>query len=157
MNQTYVDPGSGHQVKIGLSAFGESPNELYVYGGMFLSVAGFGGVNLGGVLGGPGGYFIPGQQGGGRSDGEYQGSVLSYSGQYLISYDIGFNLPMPSDGVSINAVGTWWANHSETPVPSLRRHFLCHLHAVAVSFQRFVQRAGNKNRARSTDRIKAFG
>jgi hypothetical protein len=116
INQTFTNPASPDQVTINLSAYSETPTELYVYGNIGITIAGHGSVSSS-AIGGPGGLFPLGQSGGGSSAGDASGSMFDNSGQNIISYDVGFSMAMPWNGVSSDSAGSWWASYSVTPTP----------------------------------------
>ena len=116
LDQTLTDPLSSDAVTLGLLAIPDvPPGELYVYGGMSLSVPGFYSADVAGI-GGPGGDFLPGQPLDTQSGGQGSGEILSTDHQELLDYTLGFSLDMPWNGTSADCTGTWWADYTLTLV-----------------------------------------
>ena len=115
-----VSGGSNKIITVSLAVISESPGELYVYGGIILS---HGMQEILAVGGGPGGTFIPGKQSvptspwSAMNEKGYQ-PWLQNGDTGLISYDIGFYMDMPWDGVSAAWNGNWWVDWAPVPEPS---------------------------------------
>jgi len=112
---TFTNAASGDQVTISLEMIAETEAEMYVFGGIAVTVPGLGTV-WAAPMGGPGGICVPGIPNASplHNSGEKQ-AIQFFTGKYSflpVTNNGSFSLDVPWNGVSCNTTGTWSARYA---------------------------------------------